>query len=45
MKYGFYLPTRGPLAEPDAITAIVRGGAVGRPGALDTVPVDTHGGK
>ena len=26
MKYGFYLPTRGPLAEPDAIAAIVRGG-------------------
>ena len=26
MKYGFYLPTRGPLAQPDAIAAIVRGG-------------------
>ena len=26
MKDGFYLPTRGPLAEPDAIAAIVRGG-------------------
>ena len=26
MRFGFYLPTRGPLAEPDAITAIVRGG-------------------
>ena len=26
MKYGYYLPTRGPLAEPDAIAAIVRGG-------------------
>ena len=26
MKYGFYLPTRGPLAVPDAITSVVRGG-------------------
>ena len=26
MKYGFYLPTRGPLAEPDAIATIVREG-------------------
>lgn len=25
MRYGIYLPTRGPLAEPDAIAAIVRG--------------------
>ena len=25
MRYGIYLPTRGPLAEPDAITAIARG--------------------
>ena len=25
MKYGIYLPTRGVLAEPDAIAAIVRG--------------------
>lgn len=25
MKYGIYLPTRGPLAEPDAIAAVVRG--------------------
>ena len=24
MRYGIYLPTRGPLAEPEAITAIVR---------------------
>lgn len=26
MRFGFYLPTRGPLAVPEAITAIVRGG-------------------
>ena len=26
MRYGFYLPTRGPLAEPDAIATIVRDG-------------------
>ena len=26
MKYGFYLPTRGPLGEPDAIEEIVRQG-------------------
>ena len=26
MKFGYYLPTRGPLAEPDAIAAIVRAG-------------------
>ena len=26
MRYGIYLPTRGPLAEPDAIATIVRGG-------------------
>ena len=26
MRYGFYLPTRGPLAEPDAIETIVRDG-------------------
>ena len=25
MRYGIYLPTRGPLAEPDAIVAIARG--------------------
>ena len=25
MRYGIYLPTRGPLAEPDAIAAIARG--------------------
>ena len=25
MRYGIYLPTRGPLAKPDAIAAIVRG--------------------
>lgn len=25
MRYGIYLPTRGPLAEPDVIAAIVRG--------------------
>ena len=25
MRYGIYLPTRGPLAEPDTIAAIVRG--------------------
>lgn len=26
MRYGFYLPTRGPLGEPDAIAEIVRQG-------------------
>ena len=26
MRYGFYLPTRGPLGEPDAIEEIVRQG-------------------
>jgi probable F420-dependent oxidoreductase len=26
MRYGFYLPTRGPLGEPDAIAKIVREG-------------------
>jgi alkanesulfonate monooxygenase SsuD/methylene tetrahydromethanopterin reductase-like flavin-dependent oxidoreductase (luciferase family) len=26
MRYGFYLPTRGPLSEPDAIAEIVRQG-------------------
>lgn len=26
MRYGFYLPTRGPLANPDDITKIVRAG-------------------
>ena len=26
MRFGFYLPTRGPLAAPDAIASIVRGG-------------------
>ena len=24
MKYGYYLPTRGPLAEPDALAELVR---------------------
>ena len=26
MRYGFYLPTRGPLGEPDAIASIVEKG-------------------
>ena len=28
MRYGFYLPTRGPLGEPDAIASIVEKGEV-----------------
>ena len=30
MRYGFYLPTRGPLAEPSALAALAqRGEALG----------------
>jgi probable F420-dependent oxidoreductase len=39
MRYGFYLPTRGPLATPDALTALVqRGEGLG----FDSVVVADH---
>ena len=37
MKYGFYLPTRGPLGEPDTIEEIVRQGE-----AITKYPTSAH---